>query len=204
MNLEIINSLTIPGIVILLVVAFIFLWIDNIKLKNKVNELNNNLGEKNSPYTQAIYIRQIDGCFDLIEIMQKIKALISEIYSYFSKDVKDDVISIRVLKAEANSSDDFKKIEDFAKKLKSYKQEYRNKLDKWVIVLPKNLRINFVGFIEKIDYDRLDLQKITKAYTRISTVVYQELGIEPPNEELKRMMEKTSKLSNNLTNKSNL
>jgi len=204
MNLEIISSLTIPGIVILLVVAFIFLWIDNIKLKNKISELNNNIGEKNSPYKQAIYIRQIDGCFDLIEIMQKIKALINEIYSYFSKDVKDDVISIRVLKSEANSSDDFKKIEDFAKKLKSYKNEYRNKLDKWVIVLPKNLRINFVGFIEKIDYDRLDLQKITKAYTRISTVVYQELGIEPPNEELKRMMDKTSKLSNNLTNKSNL
>jgi hypothetical protein len=204
MNLEIISSLTIPGIVILLVVAFIFLWIDNIKLKNKINELNNNLGDKNSPYNQAIYIRQIDGCFDLIEIMQKIKALISEIYKYFSKDVKDDVISIRVLKAEANSSDDFKKIEDFAKKLKSYKNEYRNKLDKWVIVLPKNLRINFVGFIEKIDYDRLDLQKITKAYIRISTVVYQELGIEPPNEELKRMMEKTSKLANNLTNRSNL
>ncbi len=202
MNWEIISSLTIPAIVIILVIAFIFLWINNIKLKNNVYELNKKLGERINPSTQAIYIRQIDGCFDLFEIMQKIKSLISEIYQYFSKDTKDDVVSIRVLKTEANTSEDFKKVEDFAKKLKSYRNEYKDKLDKWIIVLPKNLRINFVGFIENIDFDRLDLKKITKAYIRISTIVYQELGIEPPNKELQKMMEKTSKLSNNLANKS--
>ena len=145
-----------------------------------------------SPYRQAIYIRQIDGCFELIEIMQKIKALISDIYHYFSKDVKDDIISFKVLKVETKSSEDFTKIDESERKLKSYKNEYNEKLDKLVIIFPKKLQINFISFVENINFDRLDLNKIIKAYTYISQVVYQELGIEPPSEELQKMIKKLS------------
>ena len=192
MSWEIIISLTIPIIVLVLAIAFICLWINYRRLKIRVNELNLKLEEKTSPYKQAIYLKQIDGCFELIEIMQKIKALISDIYHYFSKDVKDDIISFKVLKVETKSSEDSTKIEESERKLKSYKSEYKDKLDKWVIILPKKLQIFFIGFIENIDFDHLDLNSIIKAYTHISQVVYQKLGIEPPSEELQKMIKKPS------------
>ena len=190
MSWEIIISLTIPIIVLVLAIALLCLWINYKRLRIRVNDLNAKLEEKTSPYRQAIYIKQIDGCFELIEIMQKIKALISDIYHYYSKDIKDDIISIKLLKTESKTSEDLTNIEKIEKKLRSYKSEYKDKLDKWVIVLPKKLQILFIGFIENIDFDRLDLNYIIKAYTHISMAVYHELGIEPPSEEIRKLIER--------------
>ena len=195
MSWEIIISLTVPIIILVLAIALLCLWINYKRLRIRVNDLNAKLEEKTSPYKQAIYLKQIDGCFELTDIMQKIKALISDIYHFYSKNIKDDIISIKLLKTESKTSEDLTNIEKIEKKLRSYKSEYKDKLDKWVIVLPKKLQILFIGFIENINFDRLDLNYIIKAYTHISIVVYHELGIEPPSEELQKMMKKTSKLS---------
>lgn len=195
MSWVIIVSLVVPIIILVLAIALLCLWINYKRLRIRVNDLNAKLEEKTSPYKQAIYLKQIDGCFELTDIMQKIKALISDIYHYYSKGIKDDIISIKLLKMEAKTSEDLINIEKIKKKLRSYKSEYKDKLDKWVIVLPKKLQILFIGFIENINFDHLDLDKIIKAYTHISIVVYQELGVEPPSEELQKMMKKTSKLS---------
>ena len=195
MSWVIIVSLVVPIIILVLAIALLCLWINYKRLRIRVNDVNAKLEEKTSPYKQAIYLKQIDGCFELTDIMQKIKALISDIYHYYSKGIKDDIISIKLLKMEAKTSEDLINIEKIKKKLRSYKSEYKDKLDKWVIVLPKKLQILFIGFIENINFDHLDLDKIIKAYTHISIVVYQELGVEPPSEELQKMMKKTSKLS---------
>ena len=189
MNWEIITSLAVPVIILVLAISFLCLWISYKRLKIRVNDLNEKLEEKRSPYRQAIYLKQIDGCFELIEIMQRIKALISDIYHYYSKDIKEDIISIKLLKTESKTSEDLKNIEKIEEKLKSYKSEYKDKLDKWVIVLQKNLQILFISFIENIDFDHLDLNSIIKAYTHIFMAVYHELGLEPPSEEIRKMIE---------------
>ena len=113
------------------------------------------------------YNRQIEGYFELRDIMENIYSLIIKTACYLSETSNANEIEHGILKRlEHPRIHNFRlKIQEFNKELKKYiddKDGFRDKFRKWELFLHQDLKNSFKEFIDSVDYLEVDQISIAK------------------------------------------
>lgn len=161
-----------------LVVIIVVAWWEN---RSRIKELNIKLEERTTPYKQIIFSKRIEGYSELIVIMCKIVNLIKGISRYYEKYILSDYINFSLIKKEMQKSEDhsFEQLFKYEKDLNLLLNEYKERLDKWIIFFPSELLVDYLHFKDCfIDLNNLNIKKILEIYGNIFRIAYTKLGIE--------------------------
>jgi len=150
------------------IIAIIAFWL-------KIRDLNLKLEARTAPYRQTLYMKQLEGYSELIETMIKIEYEINKFKTKYSESL---------IKSKQERSQEFLK----------NKNEFKDKLSKWVIFLPEEIGKIYYEFYRNINVniDKIDLKIIYEIRSKLYRIAYETFGIEPISEELKKLIEKSS------------
>lgn len=77
---------------------------------------------------------------------------------------------------------------NYQKEIKDYQMEYRDKLLKWGIIFPDELRDSFVKYFDNIDIENFNSKIISDIRKEVYKIAYKKFGIKPLSKKSEKIL----------------